>query len=605
MKTADILAAFLYKLEIVEVWKMAEGGKKHPDVPEEKERVMRDSNLAYSLRANFTSLMRQLENRVREIETYLNQILTIDEILRVGMIEDPRGKINMILRYVLRRNETKRESFMRYLIENNYITENDLQEFIHIPDYPEYRELTAEDFNRPDIQFFVERELEVTTILDYLFERHLIDLDEYEEIEKANSRIEQVRILLAILHNRRDGSWTSKFCYILDKFGHQRILAGMQSIKNQRHIGMQESDIPVFGRTLKLDTDNQTQIALRQQSAADLNNQWQNDDHRITGTRPGCVEFMLLSGSKLACTILDKDDQEEKCRTFLQSLTSMPDVKKTLKPGQIFKIKVQMFDSSLPIVPAEKAKNLEFNLAIKICKANLIRDLKVEVIIKLLVENAMIDQCAVSQLSETSDKNLIKEYLIYLLSCSEEDKLKQILTKAREIETLQAFVDHIEQWKCIECYRTTLLTYFQNVEDEIDTKIMEKTLKGENDVPDLLTNVCIDKADHISRGDRAKLFLQYILTNENILMRFAAVFATMSKIVLTHKSCVYCSKDKITSRPTDDTPAYTFVIEDSNGDFVIRSTEKRKNGRNIPDKRHKLESFTDSGEIESHQILKT
>ncbi|CAG2192878.1 unnamed protein product [Mytilus edulis] len=421
-----------------------------------------------------------------------------------------------------------------------------MREIQHVPDFPEYRELTADDFNRPEIQLIVEQELEVTIILDYLYEWHLIDLDEYEEIEKANSRIEQVRILLAILQNRRDGSWTSKFCYILTKFGHQRILIGMQSIKNQRQIGMQESDIPVFGRTLKLDTDNQTQIALRQQSAADLNKQWQSDDHRITGTRPGCVEFMLLSGSKLACKILDNAEKEEKCRTFLQNLTSMPDVKKTLKPGQIFKIKIQMFDCSLPIVPAEKA---------------------------------------FQKLSQTSDENLIKEYLIYLLSCSEEDKLKQILTKAREIETLQAFVEHIEQWKCIECYRTTLLTYFQNVEDEIDTKIMENTLKGENDVPDLLTNVCIYKAEHVSRGDRAKLFLQYILTNENILMRFAAVFATMSKIVLTHKSCVYCSKDKITSRPTDDTPAYTFVVEDSNGDFVIRSIEKRKNGRKIPDKR--------------------
>lgn len=74
--------------------------------------------------------MRQLENWVREMETYLNQLLTIDEILRVGMMDDPRGKINMILRYVLRRKESERESFMRYLIENDYITENDLQGLI-------------------------------------------------------------------------------------------------------------------------------------------------------------------------------------------------------------------------------------------------------------------------------------------------------------------------------------------------------------------------------------------------------------------------------------------------------------------------------------------
>ncbi|CAC5384320.1 unnamed protein product [Mytilus coruscus] len=593
MKTADILA-FLYKPQIVEVWKMAEGGEKHPDVLGERERKMRDSNLPYSLRSNFTSLMRRLENRVREMETYLNQFLTIEEILRVGMIDDPRRKINMVLRYVLHRNEKEHESFMRYLIEKRYITEKDLQEFKHVPDAPEYRQLTAEDFNRPEIRRFVEKELEVTTILDYLYERYLINLEEYEEMERASSRIEQVRILLAILQRRRDDSWTSKFCYILNTFGHHRILRGMQNIKNQHHIGMQESDIPVFGSTFKLDTDHQTQIALREQSAADLNNHWQNDDHRITGTRPGCVEFMLLSGSKKACKILDKDDQEEKCRTFLQSLTSMTDVKKTLKPGQIFKIKVQMFDSSLPIVPAEKAKNMDFNLAIKICKTNLIGDLKVKVIMNLLVEHEMINQFTVAKLSETSEENLIKEYLIYLLGSSEEDKLKQVLAKARESETLQAFVDHIEQWRCVECYRKTLLTFFQNVEDEIDTKIMEKTLIGENDVPDLLTNVCIHKAENISRGDRAKLFLQYILTNENILMRFAAVFATMSKVVLTHTSCVYCSKDKSTSRPTDDTPAYTFVVEDVNGEFVVRSTEKRKNGTKFPERRHKYESFHDS-----------
>lgn len=74
--------------------------------------------------------MRQLGNRVREMETYLNRFLTIDEILRVGMMDDPRGKINKILRYVLRRNETERELFMRYLIENNYIAENDIQGLI-------------------------------------------------------------------------------------------------------------------------------------------------------------------------------------------------------------------------------------------------------------------------------------------------------------------------------------------------------------------------------------------------------------------------------------------------------------------------------------------
>ncbi|OPL21522.1 hypothetical protein AM593_03391, partial [Mytilus galloprovincialis] len=424
--------------------------------------------------------------------------------------------------------------------------------------------LTTEDFKRPDIQLYVKRELEVTSILDYLYEWSLIDLLEYDQIEKASSRIEKVSKLLSILQQSCDSSWTSRFSHVLNNFGHQKILQEMLSMKNPHQIKTQESDIPVFGRTIKLDTNHLTQTAIRDISPTDFNNRCQIDDHRITGTRPGCVEFILLSGSTRVCQILDEDDQEEKCRKFLQSLTSMPDVKKTLKPGQIFKIKVQMFDSSLPIVSAEKAKNINYNLAIKIGRAELITDWKVEALMNLLVEHEMINPFFVTKLSETSDVVLKKEYLIYLLSCSEENKLKQVLTKASKSETLQAFVDHIEQWKCIECYRKTLLTFYQNVEDEIDTKIMENTLKVENDIPELLTNVCVHNAEHISRGARAKLFLQYVLTNENILKSFAAVFATMSKIVLTHTPCLYCSKEKSTSRQPDETSAYTFVIEDAN-----------------------------------------
>lgn len=95
---------------------------------------------------------------------------------------------------------------------------------------------------------------------------------------------------------------------------------------------------------------------------------------------------------------------------------------------------------------------MDCNLAIKICKANLIGDLKVEVIMNLLVEHEMINQFTVAKLSATSDENLKKEYLIYLLGSSEENILRKILSKARESATLQAFINHIEQWRCIGLY---------------------------------------------------------------------------------------------------------------------------------------------------------
>lgn len=61
------------------------------------------------------------------METYLNQFLKPEEILRVVIIPDPGRKIDTILRYVSQRNERERESFMKHLIEKNYLTEKDLQ----------------------------------------------------------------------------------------------------------------------------------------------------------------------------------------------------------------------------------------------------------------------------------------------------------------------------------------------------------------------------------------------------------------------------------------------------------------------------------------------
>lgn len=99
--------------------------------------------------------------------------------------------------------------------------------------------MTTEDFKRPDIRLYVERELEVKSILDYLYEWCLIDLEEYEQIEKDGSRSDKVSKLLSILQHSSDDSWTSKFSYILNNFGPQRILRGIHNIKNPNQIGTQ------------------------------------------------------------------------------------------------------------------------------------------------------------------------------------------------------------------------------------------------------------------------------------------------------------------------------------------------------------------------------
>lgn len=89
----------------------------------------------------------------------------------------------------------------------------------------------------------------------------------------------------------------------------------------------------------------------------------------------------------------------------------------------------------------------------KICKSRLIANLNAQGLINMLVDGEMIDHCTVTTLSQTSDENLKKEYLIYFLGCCEEEKLKLVLKKASESGEMKPLVDEIEKWRCLGRYK--------------------------------------------------------------------------------------------------------------------------------------------------------
>lgn len=97
----------------------------------------------------------------------------------------------------------------------------------------------------------------------------------------------------------------------------------------------------------------------------------------------------------------------------------------------------------------------------------------------------------------------------------------------------------------LDCYRKSILNEKGRVLNEIDTAIMKQTLDGQHQLPKCLYEYCVEKANSISRSERAKRFLHFILIKGSCLVSFAEVLATRTKLCIQHAQCRTCAGGKL------------------------------------------------------------
>lgn len=95
----------------------------------------------------------------------------------------------------------------------------------------------------------------------------------------------------------------------------------------------------------------------------------------------------------------------------------------------------------------------------------------------------------------------------------------------------------------LDCYRQSILNARQRVINEIDTKMIKDTLEGQTQFPKCLYEYCVNKADTVSRVERANRFLSLILVKGNLLVSFAEVLATKTKLCIGHSKCQSCNSE--------------------------------------------------------------
>ena len=71
---------------------------------------------------------------------------------------------------------------------------------------------------------YIASNLEIGFVLDKLFERQLITIDEHDEVQRKSPKLEKRRTLLSLLLSRPDTNWLSGFIRVLENTGHDNLL---------------------------------------------------------------------------------------------------------------------------------------------------------------------------------------------------------------------------------------------------------------------------------------------------------------------------------------------------------------------------------------------
>ena len=71
---------------------------------------------------------------------------------------------------------------------------------------------------------YIASNLQIGFVLDKLFERQIITIDEHDEVQRKSPKPEKRRTLLSLLLSRPDTNWLSGFIRVLENTGHDNLL---------------------------------------------------------------------------------------------------------------------------------------------------------------------------------------------------------------------------------------------------------------------------------------------------------------------------------------------------------------------------------------------
>lgn len=168
-------------------------------------------------------------------------------------------------------------------------------------------------------------------------------------------------------------------------------------------------------------------------------------------------------------------------------------------------------------------------------------------------------------------KDSITEKTSVLVEIGETDE-DAFLNETFDEERVLTNVGPKYEKECSRCIQKTIIDNYDIILDEIETDAIIETLNKAETVPDFIRHKCIDNIGSISRTQRAGIFLQYVLTREDMLKTFMSVL-TDQEIDVERQMCSECSGIPVKHSTGDKLKKRTFefqIEKDEYGEIIVQ-----------------------------------
>ncbi|XP_071125381.1 uncharacterized protein [Mytilus edulis] len=502
---------------------------------------------------NFGFIKEQInpEIVIEEVQSDPQEIFSSQKLSELRAITKNPKKTDLLVKHILRRGEGPCKCFLKCLQNDNIQAHFILEQLRFLPD-KSVPTTSAYNIDIKDLQENFDciiEELETTDVIDPLLEYYVISLDDHDDLlYLKKTRKERNSQLIHTLIGKKSDSWIPGFVFVLDHTKHSGLLSIIQH-KGKRVLPIFTEGVlfnsAAYEMSIKVNGLNANAIEFKLARNAEIDNLCRKFAKlAVSNVRRGSVLLMVHPISPDTWRKSSDTEKKKLLEEFVHQLLESPEVTKLIQKEINVTIDVNEIKNVFGDPLWRVKKSSEMSLAKQQLEDNwtfLTEELEIRKVMEYLVgEEVMSDRETQKILQTSGRKDRTNNFLRYFKDNLADSNMKDLIDALVKTGQTKIAMKLKTESVCIDCLRETYNAEknYNTILDEMVSSMMLQTVAKFDDekIPHHIKNILTPECGK-SRRDRAHLFMQYVLVNDDVLRSFENVFEATNSIDLDNYKC--------------------------------------------------------------------
>ncbi|CAG2224049.1 unnamed protein product [Mytilus edulis] len=525
---------------------------------------------------NFGFIKEQInpEIVIEEVQSDPQEIFSSQKLSELRAITKNPKKTDLLVKHILRRGEGPCKCFLKCLQNDNIQAHFILEQLRFLPD-KSVPTTSAYNIDIKDLQENFDciiEELETTDVIDPLLEYYVISLDDHDDLlYLKKTRKERNSQLIHTLIGKKSDSWIPGFVFVLDHTKHSGLLSVIQH-KGKRVLPIFTEGVlfnsAAYEMSIKVNGLNANAIEFKLARNAEIDNLCRKFAKlAVSNVRRGSVLLMVHPISPDTWRKSSDTEKKKLLEEFVHQLLESPEVTKLIQKEINVTIDVNEIKNVFGDPLWRVKKSSEMSPAKQQLEDNwtfLTEELEIRKVMEYLVGEEVMSYRETQKILQTSGrKDRTNNFLRYFKDNLADSNMKDLIDALVKTGQTKIAMKLKTESVCIDCLRETYNAEknYNTILDEMVSSMMLQTVAKFDDekIPHHIKNILTPECGK-SRRDRAHLFMQYVLVNDDVLRSFENVFEATNSIDLDNYKCT-------THKPGTSKSASYFqsnLVEDTN-----------------------------------------